>query len=95
MSSPRVNGADFRAFPPTSSAALLAASRAPTVGWRSWPNGGPRVVRFGLCGGRNIFAETPTASWEGGHGTYELLGGHQILVRARDVTIAACPTRPA
>jgi hypothetical protein len=41
-------------------------------------NGGPRVVRFGLHGGQNLFAETPTASWDGGHGTYELLGGHRF-----------------
>jgi hypothetical protein len=40
--------------------------------------GGPRVVRFGLHGGENLFAETPTASWDGGHGTYELLGGHRL-----------------
>jgi hypothetical protein len=40
--------------------------------------GGPRVVRFGLRGGQNLFAETPTASWDGGHGTYELLGGHRL-----------------
>jgi len=40
--------------------------------------GGPRVVRFGLLGGQNLFAETPTASWDGGHGTYELLGGHRF-----------------
>ena len=39
---------------------------------------GPRVVRFGLAGGENVFAETPTASWDGGHGTYELLGGHRL-----------------
>jgi hypothetical protein len=40
--------------------------------------GGPRVVRFGLAGGENLFAETPTASWDGDHGTYELLGGHRF-----------------
>jgi len=40
--------------------------------------GGPRVVRFGLSGGENLFAETPSASWDGGHGTYELLGGHRF-----------------
>jgi hypothetical protein len=41
-------------------------------------SGGPRVVRLGLTGGPNLFAETPDASWEGGHGTYELLGGHRF-----------------
>ena len=41
-------------------------------------NGGPRVLRFGLTGGPNLFAETPNDSWDGGHGTYELLGGHRF-----------------
>jgi hypothetical protein len=40
--------------------------------------GGPRVVGFGLRGGSNVFAETPTATWDSGHGTYELLGGHRL-----------------
>ncbi len=40
--------------------------------------GGPRVVRFGLAGGSNLFAETPTANWDAGFGTYELLGGHRL-----------------
>ena len=40
--------------------------------------GGPRVVRFGPRGGENLFAETPSASWDSGHGTYELLGGHRL-----------------
>jgi hypothetical protein len=35
-------------------------------------------VRLGLRGGPNLFAETPNASWDGGHGTYELLGGHRF-----------------
>ena len=39
---------------------------------------GPRVVRFGLHGGENLFGETPTAGWDGGHGAYELLGGHRL-----------------
>ena len=55
--------------------------------------GGPRVVRFGLHGGENLFAETPTASWDGGHGTYELLGAIACGSRPR-ATIAASPTRP-
>jgi hypothetical protein len=41
-------------------------------------NGGPRVVRLGLRGGPNLFAETSNVSWDGGHGTYELLGGHRF-----------------
>jgi hypothetical protein len=40
--------------------------------------GGPRVVRFGPHGGENLFGETPSASWDAGHGTYELLGGHRL-----------------
>ena len=40
--------------------------------------GGPRLVGFGLRGGQNLFAETPTVSWDGGHGSYDLLGGHRF-----------------
>lgn len=40
--------------------------------------GGPRVLRFGRRGGPNVFAETPKATWDAGHGTYELLGGHRF-----------------
>ncbi len=40
--------------------------------------GGPRVVGFGLCGQRNVFAETPDASWDSGFGTFELVGGHRL-----------------
>jgi hypothetical protein len=41
-------------------------------------DGGPRVVGFGLRGGANVLAETPEASWDHGHGLYELLGGHRF-----------------
>ena len=41
-------------------------------------NGGPRVLRMGLTGGSNLFAETPAVSWDGGHGRYDLLGGHRF-----------------
>ena len=40
--------------------------------------GVPRVLRMGLRDGPNLFAETPTASWDGGHGQYDLLGGHRF-----------------
>jgi hypothetical protein len=40
---------------------------------------GPRIVRFGLRGGRNVLAETPDAQWETVHGRpYRLLGGHRL-----------------
>ena len=45
---------------------------------------GPRIVRFGLAGEESILAETPQASWDGGYGPFELLGGHRALVRARE-----------
>jgi len=63
--------------------------------------GGPRVLRFGLRGGPNVFAETPAASWDSGHGTYELLGGHRFwfapetadcsVPDAAGLTLAAMP----
>lgn len=40
--------------------------------------GGPRIVGFGLAGGGNVLGETPQASWDGPHGTYDLLGGHRL-----------------
>jgi hypothetical protein len=40
--------------------------------------GGPRIVGFGLRGGPNLLAETPQASWDAGHGLFELLGGHRL-----------------
>jgi hypothetical protein len=40
---------------------------------------GPRIVRFSMRGGRNVFAETPDAEWETVHGRpYRLLGGHRL-----------------
>jgi hypothetical protein len=40
---------------------------------------GPRIVRFSLRDGRNVFAETPDAKWETVHGRpYRLLGGHRL-----------------
>ncbi len=40
--------------------------------------GGPRIVGFGLAGGGNVLGESPQASWDHGHGLYELLGGHRL-----------------
>jgi len=40
--------------------------------------GGPRIVGFGLRGGPNVLSETPQASWDAGHGLFELLGGHRL-----------------
>jgi hypothetical protein len=40
--------------------------------------GGPRIVGFGLSGGPNVLAETPDSKWDGGHGEYELVGGHRL-----------------
>ncbi len=40
--------------------------------------GGPRIIGFGLSGGGNVLCETPQASWDHGHGLYELLGGHRL-----------------
>ena len=40
--------------------------------------GGPRIVRFGLLGEESVLAETPDATWDSGHGVYELLGGHRL-----------------
>ena len=40
--------------------------------------GGPRIVGFGLAGGGNALGETPQNSWDGPHGTYDLLGGHRL-----------------
>jgi hypothetical protein len=40
--------------------------------------GGPRIVGFGLAGDGNVLGETPQASWDGPHGTYDLLGGHRL-----------------
>jgi hypothetical protein len=40
--------------------------------------GGPRIVGFGLAGGGNVLGETPQASWDVGHGLYDLLGGHRF-----------------
>jgi hypothetical protein len=40
--------------------------------------GGPRVVGFGLLGAANILAETPQVSWDAGHGSFELMGGHRL-----------------
>ncbi len=42
--------------------------------------GGPRIVGFGMRGGANVLAETPDATWDSGHGLYELLGGHRLWV---------------
>ncbi|HEY8646034.1 MAG TPA: hypothetical protein VIL77_09180 [Gaiellaceae bacterium] len=40
---------------------------------------GPRIVRFSLRDGRNVFAETPDAEWDTVHGRpYRLLGGHRL-----------------
>jgi len=40
---------------------------------------GPRIVRFSVAGGRNVFAETPDAQWDTVHGRpYRLLGGHRL-----------------
>jgi hypothetical protein len=40
--------------------------------------GGPRIVGFGFPGGGNVLGETPQASWDVGHGQYDLLGGHRL-----------------
>jgi hypothetical protein len=40
--------------------------------------GGPRIVGFGLAGGGNVLGETPQASWDVGHGIFDLLGGHRL-----------------
>jgi hypothetical protein len=40
---------------------------------------GPRIVRFSLRDGPNVFAETPDAQWETVHGRpFRLLGGHRL-----------------
>ena len=63
--------------------------------------GGPRIVGFGLVGRGNVLAETPQASWDVGHGLYELLGGHRFwfapempdcsVPDATGLTLAAVP----
>ena len=40
--------------------------------------GGPRIVGFGLEGGPNLLGEAPDVSWDAGHGTFELVGGHRL-----------------
>jgi len=40
--------------------------------------GGPRIVGFGFPGEGNVLGETPQASWDAGHGLYDLLGGHRF-----------------
>jgi len=40
--------------------------------------GGPRIVGFGFAGEGNVLGETPQASWDVGHGLYDLLGGHRL-----------------
>jgi hypothetical protein len=39
--------------------------------------GGPRIVGFGLSSGPNLLAENG-AKWDGGHGEFELVGGHRL-----------------
>ncbi len=43
-------------------------------------SGGPRIVGLGLVGGPNLFCETPDASWDGGYGKFELVGGHRLWI---------------
>ncbi len=39
---------------------------------------GPRIVRFGLQGGEDVFAETPDFGWDTPEGRYENVGGHRL-----------------